>query len=149
MLMSRRFRAFVSVILLPVMLSMSVVTVLPDIARAQSTTGTTENACVEGQMSAKSSVSGGLWFFAGCFGLLGLLFAYIYEPSPPVMSLIGKSPEYVAIYTDCFKREAKSVQTKSAIRGCLVNGVVGIIFWVAIVAAAVDEIDNPSHYTYP
>ena len=151
MLMSRRFRMFVSMILLPVMLSMAVIPVLPDIARAQSSTtsGSTENACMDGQMSAKSTVSGGMWFFAGCFGLLGLLFAYIYEPSPPAVSLMGKSPDYVARYTECFKQEAKSIQTRNAITGCLVVSVVEIVVYVIILAVAVDTTTNdPYNYSY-
>jgi hypothetical protein len=142
MLMSRRFRTLVSLILLPVMLSMTVVAILPEIAVAQSSTATTENACMDGQMSAKASVSGGLWFFAGCLGLIGLLAAYIVEPSPPASSLLGKSPEYVARYTDCFKQEAKSIQTKNAITGCLVIGLVEVVVYAVIVAAAVSTDDE-------
>jgi hypothetical protein len=145
MLMSRRIRAFVSLILLPVMLSTSVVTVLPDIAMAQSASGTTENACLDGQTSAKDSVSG-MWFFAGCLGFWGCLFAYIYAPSPSAASLLGKSPEYVAVYTDCFKEKAKSLQLKNAVMGCLVMSAVYVVIYAVAIAAAVEETNNDTTY---
>ena len=63
-------------------------------------------ACAEGTAAGESDV-GGFWFFAGCLGVVGLLLAYIVEPSPPGASLIGKSPEYVAAYTDCYIRAGK------------------------------------------
>ena len=53
-----------------------------------------------------------------------------HEPSPPAGRFIGKSPEYVSVYTDAYKSKALSLRTKSAaagtatgygvlIRGCL------------------------------
>jgi hypothetical protein len=149
MLMSRRLRAFVSMILLPVMLSMTVIPVLPDLAMAQSSSGTSENACLEAQMSAKASTSGGMWFIVGCFGgVIGLLVAYIYEPNPPATSLLGKSADYVARYTDCFKQQAKSVQTKNAITGCLVSAALYVLAWVIIAATATTVANDPYYYGY-
>lgn len=80
------------------------------------------DACLQAQMDAERNVSGPLWFGAGClFGILGVGAAYLIEPSPSAMGLLGKSPEYVAAYTDCYKDKGRSVQTKNAWIGCLVG----------------------------
>lgn len=79
---------------------------------------------------AKMDVNGTLWFVGGCLGwviLLGGIItigaAYTVQPSPPASRLIGKSPEYVAFYTDAYKAKAKSIQTSKAWTGCVVGGI--------------------------
>ncbi len=70
---------------------------------------------MEGEQAARSSVNGNLWLAIGCLGgLLGIVIAYIYEPSPSSTMLLGKSPEYVAAYTDAYKMTAKKIQTNKA-----------------------------------
>ncbi len=70
------------------------------------------------------------------FGLLGVGAAYVITPSPPAMQLLGKSSEYVAAYTDAYVRAAKGVQTSNAWIGCIVNGVISVVYAVVVVAAA-------------
>ena len=78
------------------------------------------DACAQAQMDAQADVNETLWFFAGClFGVLGVGAAYVIEPSPPASRLLGQPPDYVAIYTDCYKDKAKSIQTSAAIKGCI------------------------------
>ena len=92
-----------------------------------------------GEQAAKTDVSGTLWFVIGCFGgLTGIIVAYVYEPSPPSAQLLGKSPEYVAAYTDAYRATAKSVQTSKAVTGCIVSAVVSIALNVALVAASAE-----------
>jgi len=72
-----------------------------------------------------------LWFCAGCCGgLPGLLISYIYIPSPPASRLIGKSPEYVAYYTDFYKAKAKKIQTKRARDGFLATVAVYVTLYI-------------------
>jgi len=86
------------------------------------------DACAQAQMDAQADVNETLWFFAGClFGVLGVGAAYVIEPSPPASRLLGQPPDYVAIYTDCYKDKAKSIQTSAAIKGC----VLGSVLWGA------------------
>ena len=97
------------------------------------------DACAQAQMDAQADVNETLWFFAGCLPpasggcLLGLWgvgigavtslgvigFSSFIEPSPPATRLLGQPPDYVAIYTDCYKDKAKSIQTSAAIKGCI------------------------------
>ena len=62
------------------------------------------------------------WFLFGCTGV-GLLFPYFYESSPPASALLGKSPEYVAYYTDTYKLETRDIQFRQAVTGGVVIGI--------------------------
>ena len=86
-------------------------------------------ACANAERQASSDISGGTWFLIGCVaGPIGYLIA-MSEPNPPSTHLLGKSPEYVAAYTDCYRRKGKSIKTKGALYGCLVATGVQLIFW--------------------
>ena len=58
----------------------------------------------------------------GC-GIFSLPIAYMVEPSVPATKLIGKSPEYVAFYTETYKQEVKNDQVKNALGGCVLGGI--------------------------
>jgi hypothetical protein len=78
---------------------------------------------LDGERDARSEVNGTLWFMAGCcMSWTGVLFAYLYAPNPPATRLLGKSPEYVAAYTDAYRAAAKGTQTSNAWSGCVVFG---------------------------
>lgn len=90
----------------------------------------------DGEQMGKSSVNGFMWMAIGCVaGLLGVIIAYIYEPNPPATMLLGKSPEYVASFTDAYKASAKSSQTKNAWIGCLLSGALSILYYAALLAS--------------
>jgi len=82
--------------------------------------------CVQAKVDAERDTEKLLWMAMGCvFGCLGVGAAYVIETSPEAMSLVGKSPEYVAAYTDCYKEKGRSIQTNKALVGCLVGTLVG------------------------
>ena len=84
---------------------------------------------VAGAQAARASTNGTLWLAIGCIGgLIGVVVAYVVEPQPSATMLLGKSPEYVAAYTDAYRATGKSVQTSKAWTGCIV--------WTAVVVAA-------------
>lgn len=86
-----------------------------------------------GEQAARSNVNGTLWFAAGCLiGVIGVLIAYVYEPNPPSMMLMGKSPEYVMAFTDAYKTTGKSIQTRQAWTGCLTAVVVSTLLQLAL-----------------
>ncbi|MGB9595139.1 MAG: hypothetical protein ACPL7B_02560 [Candidatus Poribacteria bacterium] len=90
-----------------------------------------------GEQAGKSRTNGVAWMAIGCLGgLLGVIIAYLYEPSPPASLLLGKSPEYVAAFTDAYKDGAKSVQAKNAWTGCIVSTLLYVVYVVLVVAAA-------------
>lgn len=94
---------------------------------------------------ANKDVNKPLWFGTGCLisGLVflplpgwsscllppvGLTGTYFYRPAPPVSRLIGRTPEYVDVYTSTYKSKRGSVQASWASAGCLSGGAaVGLI----------------------
>lgn len=94
------------------------------------------NACGDGQNSAKADISGGTWFIAGCF-LGPLVYLIGLQPeNPPATNLLGKPPEYVAAFTDCYRNETKRIKSSNALTGCLIGSIVQIGLYVAIIASA-------------
>jgi len=97
------------------------------------------DACLQAQMDAERDVNSTLWLGAGClFTLLGVGAAYLIEPSPSAVSMLGKSPEYVAAYTDCYKDKGRSIQTKNAWTGCLIGAVAEsalYVIYILLIAA--------------
>ena len=93
-------------------------------------------AIVAAERDAQNDVNKGLWFVGGCLGgVVGVIVAYAVEPAPPATRLLGKSPEYVAFYTDAYTEKAKTLQANSALGGCIVNGLATVVFVMAAVAA--------------
>jgi len=90
------------------------------------------DACVRAQLDAERDVSGALWLALGCiFPILGLAAAYLLEPSPPATALLGKSSDYVAVYTDCYKDKGRNIQVRKALIGLLCVPTFGIaLFWL-------------------
>lgn len=95
------------------------------------------SACAQAQMDAENDINGTIWFGAGCLlGLIGWGAAYVVKPSPPATRLVGKSPEYVAQYTDCYIEAGKKIQTKKAMNGCLTYAGVYLLLNVLLLSSA-------------
>jgi len=132
MLRSRRTVGWISAFLVPLMAGLLVIAPL---ARAAEDA----DACTAAQTAAKANTSGGLWFVAGCLGgVIGLICSYAIVPNPPATALLGKSPEYVAKYTDCYREAAKGVQSRMAWTGCGIAAV-GYVIYIIVVVAAVSS----------
>lgn len=119
-------------------------------------------AIVDATTDANKDVKKPLWFGTGCL-LSGLVFlplpswyscllppvgitgTYLYQPDPPLSRLIGKSPEYVAVYTSTYKSKRGNTQALWTSAGCIGGGVVigtlivGIGVGIGIGAVAVLE----------
>lgn len=103
-------KKFLSLLVLALLLA------APGTAIAQETI----DPCVQAQLDAEREVDTPLWFAAGClFGIFGIGAAYLLEPSPSAMGLVGKSADYVAVYTECYQSKGRSEQTSKAFVGCL------------------------------
>ena len=92
-------------------------------------------AIAAAEADANKDVSKPLWFGAGCvlFGLfflspgpygyllppVGLIGSYFYQPAPPPLQLIGKSPEYIAAYISAYQSKRGNIQAQWASAGCL------------------------------
>lgn len=89
------------------------------------------------EMDAAQDVNGGTWFIVGCLlGLVGWLIAYVVQPNPPATRLIGKSADYVAVYTDAYRAAAKKLQSKKALTGCVVGTLVTVVLQIIIISAS-------------
>ena len=90
-----------------------------------------------------------VWRLLGCAGgLITVAATYFYEPAPPAGSLIGKSPEYVAFYTDAYTQKAKSIQFRSAIEGCVAGTCAVTVFYAVVIVAAAEEASTTAYYYY-
>ena len=113
--------------------------VYPETLMAQNT----GNACAQAQTDAQMDVNGTMWMAIGF--LLGFpvgwpILPMVIEPSPPATRLMGKSPEYVATYTQCFKEAGKKIQQDKALIGCIAGNLVYVgccaLYYIAWGAAA-------------
>ena len=106
-------------------------------------------ACMDAERQARSDISGGTWFLIGCVaGPIGYLIA-MSEPNPPSTHLLGRSPEYVAAYTDCYRKMGKSIKTKNALYGCLLAVGIQAIWWIIyfiLIYEATDTLDDWYYY---
>ena len=90
-----------------------------------------EQAMSEAKRDAQASVDKQLWFWAGCFGgFFGVFGANTYHHPIPTVPLLGKSPEYVAFYTDTYIVETRDIQSDMAALGCGVG--VGIPIFLSM-----------------
>ena len=67
-----------------------------------------------------------------CLGLPVVIGSLLFTPSPPAHRLLGKSPEYVLLYTDTYVRETKNQRGIYASVGCLGGTVLYFVLWSAI-----------------
>jgi len=96
----------------------------------------TARAAMERTQDAQADENAALWFFAGCLlGLIGVVIAAVAEPTPPPARLMGKSPEYLAVYTQAYKSEGKSAQLRSSLWGVGTLLVAFVVFYVIIIVS--------------
>jgi len=114
------FKKFISLLLTVLMLA------IPLLVNAQEAS----QAMAQAQVDASNDVSGCLWLGGGfLFGPIVVGAAYVIETSPSATRFLGKSPEYVATYTDAYKKKARSIQTTNALIGCLASSVLYAILF--------------------
>jgi len=101
------------------------------------------------QRDAVARTNQNMWRAFGCFGgLFGVAGGYLYEPAPPASALLGKSPEYVAFYTDAYTSKAKNIQTRGAIEGCVASTCVTAALYGIFIILVVEESTSSSYYFY-
>jgi hypothetical protein len=107
----------------------------------------TGRAVMEATQDAQADNNGVLWFFAGCLlGVIGVVIAAVADPTPPPARMMGKSPEYLAVYTNTYKSVGHSAQLHSALWGMGTALVVLIVIYVIIIVAVVKS--QPTYTTY-
>jgi hypothetical protein len=105
----------------------------------------TQNAIREAELQAKTDANSTLWLFFGCIGsILAIALGQLIEPKPPQSSLLGKSPEYVAAYTDAYVKKVKSVRMSNSLIGCGIGTALWVGAYVLLFAAAAAT--TPTYY---
>lgn len=100
---------------------------LPLQASAQQNTTFTD-AKTAAEYDAEDDVNTTLWLATG--GVLGVVGnlplgaiaiggAYVYQPVPSAERLLGKSAEYVTVYTDAYKAKSRDLRLIAAAKGAL------------------------------
>lgn len=88
-------------------------------------------ARMDGEQDAETDVSRILWIVVGFFiSLIGVIIAYVYQPSPPATRLFEKSQEYVMFYTEAYKNKARSIQLTNTLIGLGISFGIGILFFI-------------------
>ena len=108
--MLKRFLVFFTVIAI---LGISVIAHAQDLSVQR-------QAIFDAQRDAQAAFDERLWYFGGCFFTVsGYFFSQVYYAPVPLVPLLGKSPEYVAFYTDTYRAKSRELRSEAAFRGCL------------------------------
>ena len=86
---------------------------------------TVTQAKADAEVDAKEDVNALQWIGCGCL-IYGVPAAFLVVPSPKQERLIGKSADYVYVYTSAYKAKRRSLQTRYAMIGCATTTVIGI-----------------------
>lgn len=99
-----------------------------------------------GEQDADTDVSKFLWVVVGFFAnIIGLIIAYIYQPTPPASRLIEKSHEYSMYYTEAYQAKARNIQLSYTAVGVAISfGIILLAFLsiIAMVGSVSREIGN-------
>jgi len=107
------------------------------------------NALIDGEWQADQDTNKLLWFGVGCIGsLVGLAIASLIDPAVPQAPLLGKSPEYVASYSDAYKRKVKSIRTNYGLYGCGASILTYGLFYLILFVWFAAEAETYDYYYY-
>lgn len=92
-----------------------------------------QDAVIAAEQDAKTDLNKLVWLCAGFFGnIIGVLVAYIYQPTPPLTRLYEKSEKYKMFYNDTYKTKLRSGQLTHALIGIAILVGVYILLFGAI-----------------
>lgn len=80
------------------------------------------NAVADAKRDVKAHINKTLWFTAGCFfPIIGPVYSQRNSKTIPSARFLGKTPKYIAFYTDTYKIEMKKQRYNWALMGCIVG----------------------------
>lgn len=93
-----------------------------------------QEAVIAAEHDANTDLNKLVWLCAGFFGnIIGVLVAYIYQPTPPLTRLYERSEEYKMFYNDTYKTKLRSGQLTHALIGIAILVGVYVLFIRAII----------------
>ena len=96
-------------------------------------------ARIAAERDAEADVSKLVWIVVGfALNVIGILIAYIYEPSPPLSRIHDQSQEYTLFYTDAYKAKVRHIQLVHAAIGFAIEigiALIIILFFMSIVGS--------------
>ena len=99
-----------------------------------------EEAEQHAEIDAENDVNTLKWLSCGCIILaIGVGIAYFVVPTPPQERLIGKSSDYVWMYTRTYAKKTRAKQVKYSLIGCGITGTIAGIVMIVAVAKACSE----------
>ncbi len=82
-----------------------------------------EKAITDAKNDAKKHINKTIWFSVGCFlPVVGPIYSQRKIKTIPLARTLGKSPEYIAFYTDNYRLEIKKQRFTWGLSGCIVGG---------------------------
>lgn len=94
------------------------------------------NGWTAGERAAKERFEESKWQAIGCVGgILGIGLAYMQEPIIPPIGIMGKSPTYIAAYTESFRTTTQNLQARKATEGCVFGTVVSLLIFFAYIGS--------------
>jgi hypothetical protein len=89
---------------------------------------TPEQAIIDAEQDAEIETPKVQWLGCGCIGVyLGVGAAYFMVPGPKEDRLIGKSSDYVYMYSQAYRNKRRSIQTRYATIGCAISTVIATV----------------------
>ena len=86
----------------------------------------------QAEADAQTDVNGMVYGVGGFLcGIFGWLAATLSSPDVPAARLIGKSSNYVSIYSQAYKDKAKSIRTSAACTGWAIGAAVSLVIFAA------------------
>ena len=94
---------------------------------------TQQQAIFDANRDVGQQVSAMNWFLAGAgCGVITFAYAAVDTPQVPVTHLIGKSPDYIAVYTTEYQAKAKNKRIKNS---CLGWGAFAVLYFAYLGSA--------------
>ena len=101
-----------------------------------------QDACIAANQQAARDVDKTMWTILGCLNpVIAYLVATSAKASPRATALLGKSPEYVAMYTDCYSSEVQSRKVSGVKTGCYIS----VAFWAAYIVLAIAAVESTTN----
>ena len=83
------------------------------------------------EQDAETDATKILWILAGFFlSLIGLLIAYIYQPTPAATRLLEKSQQYILFYTEAYIAKSRNIQLLYTAVGLAISIGIGFLIFL-------------------